>query len=570
MKTKSLTSGVYIRLIVLAALGCILFTVGGCFFLYRNTQSLVAAGKRVQHTQEVRLALQNASSLTQQLELEEQIYRLSQDRDQLEISRRLAIQLHSHVSALKDLVAGNPSETLHVEALDSSSLALIKELSRPSPERESISSHLLDCGHALSLMSNEEAELLRERNEASRSRWQLSVNTEIAAGAVGFLLLITLFGFLLRAAIQRNRIAMVTEKANRELNESLQTLQDYARDSQILAIARDDLQLCTDEKQVHQSAATRFSELLPGSNGSICIINSSRNMVETMASWSANQGSPLVAEIFPPDTCCGLRSGHLRWYSPAASQIHCNHFIDKVPQRYLCLPLAAHGQTIGVIFIESPDEAIQKMVESRIAGVQQLVQLTAMALASLQMRQKLEHQSARDGLTGLFNRHFLEIALDREIARAVRRKSTLAVLMIDVDHFKRLNDQFGHAAGDAVLKEIARVFLDKTRTEDLACRYGGEEFTIILPDITPENAWQRAEVIRQAVADLRTHIDNTLYNNVTISVGVAIFPNDGSSSELLLRHADAALYRAKHGGRNRVAMNLNGLLTPGDLVLSVG
>jgi diguanylate cyclase (GGDEF)-like protein len=193
-----------------------------------------------------------------------------------------------------------------------------------------------------------------------------------------------------------------------------------------------------------------------------------------------------------------------------------------------------------------------------------------MALASLQMRQKLEHQSARDGLTGLFNRHFLEIALDREIARAVRRKSTLAVLMIDVDHFKRLNDQFGHAAGDAVLKEIARVFLDKTRTEDLACRYGGEEFTIILPDITPENAWQRAEVIRQAVADLRTHIDNTLYNNVTISVGVAIFPNDGSSSELLLRHADAALYRAKHGGRNRVAMNLNGLLTPGDLALSVG
>jgi diguanylate cyclase (GGDEF)-like protein len=132
--------------------------------------------------------------------------------------------------------------------------------------------------------------------------------------------------------------------------------------------------------------------------------------------------------------------------------------------------------------------------------------------------------------------------------------------MIDIDHFKRLNDQFGHAAGDAVLKEVARVFVDKTRTEDLACRYGGEEFTIILPDISPEIAFHRAEVIRQAVADLRTRLDNTLYNSVTISIGAAMFPQDGQSSELLLRHADAALYRAKREGRNKVVMDLHNVI----------
>jgi len=572
MATTSSTSGTSIRLILLAAVGCILFTAGGCYFLFRNTQNLASAGKWVQHTQEVQLALQSSSFLVQRIELEGRLYRLSQDEDQLETARQLAVQLHTSVSHLKSLIADNPYQSPNVETLDICSLALIKALANPHPEAESVNSQLLRCRHVLSLMSNEERELLQDRNETTRRSSQISVMTEITVGLICFLLLCTLFGILLRDAILRNRIAMASEEANRELNESLQALQDYARDSQILAIARDDLQLCTDEKQVHQSAATRFSELLPGSNGSICIINSSRNMVETMASWSAYQAPPLVAEIFPPDTCCGLRSGHLRRYGPDASQIHCNHFVGKAPDRYLCLPLAAHGQTIGVIFIESPEEAVQKMVENRMAGVQQLLQLTAMALASLQMRQKLEHQSARDGLTNLFNRHFLEIALERELARAVRRKSTLAVLMIDVDHFKRLNDQFGHAAGDAVLKEVARVFLDKTRTEDLACRYGGEEFTIILPDITPENAWQRAEVIRQAVADLRTRLDNTLYNSVTISVGVAIFPHDGTSSELLLRHADAALYRAKHEGRNRVVMNLSGSQAQAsqeDLALSI-
>jgi diguanylate cyclase (GGDEF)-like protein len=177
-----------------------------------------------------------------------------------------------------------------------------------------------------------------------------------------------------------------------------------------------------------------------------------------------------------------------------------------------------------------------------------------MALASLQMRKKLEHQSIRDGLTGLFNRHFLEIALTRELARATRRKGSLAVLMIDVDHFKRLNDQFGHAAGDAVLKEVAKVFSSGVRTEDLVCRYGGEEFTIILPDITLEAAFNRAEVIRKAIANLRNELDNELYSAVTISIGGALFPTNGLTAEALLRHADAALYRAKREGRNKVIM----------------
>lgn len=557
MTTNSPASGNTVRLITLAALGSVLFTAGVGFFLFRNTHNLAAAGKWVQRTQEVEISLQSALFLTQRIDLEHRIYRLDQDEEQLNNSRKDAIKLQTGISHLRTLVSDDAGQTANLQILDTCASGVVEELEKPHPEAALLNRNLLQCQRALSLMLNEERELLQERDDASRRTSQISIMTELVVGVFCFTVLLALFALLLRDAILRNRIALLTAETNQELNVSVQTLRDHARDSELLAIARDDLQLCTDQQQVHHSAALRFSELLPGTTGSICIINSSRNMVETVANWGADSTNAHVSEIFPPDTCCGLRSGRLRWYGPGASQIHCTHFTQSAPERYLCLPLVAHGDTVGILSIAFQDEVTQRSAESRIGGVQQLIQLTAMALASLQMRQELEHQSVRDGLTGLFNRHFLEIALQRELARAVRRKTTLAVLMIDVDHFKRLNDQFGHAAGDAVLKEIAHAFLDKIRTDDLACRYGGEEFTIILPEITPEIAFQRAEVIRQAVADLRTRLDNTLYNSVTISIGAAMFPQDGTSPELLLRHADAALYRAKHEGRNRVVMNLS-------------
>jgi diguanylate cyclase (GGDEF)-like protein len=551
---KPTKSTAAIKLIVLAALGSVLFLAGSAFFLFRNTQSLISAARWAEHTQEVLLSIQSASDLTQRIESGGRFYRVTQDEIQLSNSRRNAIQLSTRVTRLRNLITDNTSQASNLSELDSCSTALVHDLNTNPPDLLHVDAHVLHCQQILSLMALQEQGLLKQRDEATQHRSQISTITEFVLAGICFSTLIVLFGLLLRDAIQRGRIAEVAAKTNQELSDSVQTLQNHAREVQLLSITRDDLQLCTDALQVHRSAAFRFSELLPGTNGSLCIINSSRNMVETVSSWSANDLGPGVAEIFPPETCCGLRSGQLRWRAPGASQIDCSHFIGSTPGCYLCVPLVAHGDTIGVLYIGCPHEAAREIVESRTEGIRQLVQLTAMALASLEMRKKLEHQSIRDGLTGLFNRHFLEIALERELARATRRKGSLAVLMIDVDHFKKLNDQFGHSAGDAVLKEVAHTFSNCVRTEDLVCRYGGEEFTIILPDITPDAALNRAEVIRKAVANLRTELDNDLYSSVTISIGAALFPQDGQTSELLLRHSDAALYRAKREGRNKVVM----------------
>jgi diguanylate cyclase (GGDEF)-like protein len=187
-------------------------------------------------------------------------------------------------------------------------------------------------------------------------------------------------------------------------------------------------------------------------------------------------------------------------------------------------------------------------------AMRQLIQITALAIATLNLRAKLENQSIRDSLTGLFNRHFMQISLEREMTRARRRKQIMAVLMLDADHFKSFNDTHGHAAGDAVLKAFADVFQSNIRSEDIACRYGGEEFTIILPDTTVKGACDRAESILSAISDLKIATGHQTFDGLSISIGIAFFPGDGVTAEELLLHADAALYDAKHNGRNQVCL----------------
>ena len=216
--------------------------------------------------------------------------------------------------------------------------------------------------------------------------------------------------------------------------------------------------------------------------------------------------------------------------------------------------MVAHGNTIGVLYVQcESDETVQR-VNARMDAMRQLIQITALAVATLNLRTKLESQSIRDALTGLFNRHFMQISLEREMMRAHRRKQIMAVLMLDVDHFKRFNDTHGHAAGDAVLKAFAEVFTANIRAEDIACRYGGEEFTIILPDTTVKGACDRAESIVSAIAELKLQIAQQTFDGFSVSIGVAFYPGDGDTSEQLLQRADSALYDAKHNGRNQVSL----------------
>ena len=174
----------------------------------------------------------------------------------------------------------------------------------------------------------------------------------------------------------------------------------------------------------------------------------------------------------------------------------------------------------------------------------------ALALANLRLRETLRSQAIRDPLTGLFNRRYLEETMERELNRVKRQGISLGVIMMDLDHFKEYNDTFGHSAGDELLSALGILLKSQIRGEDIACRYGGEEFLLILPGASLEVALERAESLRQAVKEMHQHHQGL--KPTTLSLGVAVYPDHGDTGLQLIQAADAALYRAKQAGRDRV------------------
>jgi diguanylate cyclase (GGDEF)-like protein len=256
-----------------------------------------------------------------------------------------------------------------------------------------------------------------------------------------------------------------------------------------------------------------------------------------------------------------LGDGRSHIVEDASTGALCRHLPIPVPAAYLCTPLAAEGNSLGVLYVASgpadeaaPDglsHAKQRLAEAVAAQL-------GLGLANVQLRELLRKQSIHDPLTGVFNRRYMEETLEREVHRSRRSGNPMSILMLDVDGFKQLNDESGHDAGDAVLRELATVLQANLRREDIACRYGGEEFVLVLPDASLDNATRRAEQLRLTTKQRTVIRDNMALGPITISIGVAAIPEHGGDAEALLKAADAALYQAKREGRDRVRVAKRG------------
>jgi len=220
--------------------------------------------------------------------------------------------------------------------------------------------------------------------------------------------------------------------------------------------------------------------------------------------------------------------------------------------RYDDLPLRAKdGRLIDVEFVSN----VYRVGEEKViqCNIRDISERKHAENALRKSEALLREQSVRDHLTGVFNRRYMEETLERELLRSARKGLSLGIIMLDVDNFKRFNDSFGHAAGDAILRELSNLLLKHVRGEDIPSRYGGDEFIIILPDASKEVTMERAELLRTYAQHLNVHFEEQALGRITLSLGVAIFPNNGNTSKALLKAVDAALYRVKHEGRNRVA-----------------
>ena len=222
------------------------------------------------------------------------------------------------------------------------------------------------------------------------------------------------------------------------------------------------------------------------------------------------------------------------------------------PAIYLCLPLLAQGETVGLLHIQDLNDFTPELAEPLQTLAVTVGDHISLALANIRLRETLRHQVVHDVLTGLFNRRYLEETLEREIYRGRRKGASLGLIMLDLDYFKHFNDTFGHEAGDNLLRTLGNFLGERVRREDVACRYGGEEFVLILAEASQEIVCQRAEEIRREFPKVPVVYRGQVLESVTVSVGVAMFPEHGATGRDVLRAADDAMYRAKAQGRNRV------------------
>jgi diguanylate cyclase (GGDEF)-like protein len=216
----------------------------------------------------------------------------------------------------------------------------------------------------------------------------------------------------------------------------------------------------------------------------------------------------------------------------------------------------AKGDILGLLHLmndfnikeSGQDQAIADLKEMAVT----LSEYLSLSLANVKLSENLSMQSIQDPQSGLYNRRFMEESLQREILRAARKQAQIGIIMADLDHFKKFNDVYGHAAGDKIISQMGKLLKDKFRGSDIACRYGGEEFLVILPESSLEDTVKRADILREEVKKMELVFQGQILSAITVSMGVAAYPVNGARIEELLRVADTALYKAKQEGRDRV------------------
>ncbi|MGZ9165644.1 MAG: diguanylate cyclase, partial [Anaerolineales bacterium] len=347
---------------------------------------------------------------------------------------------------------------------------------------------------------------------------------------------------------ERKHMDSTLLQAHERMGQYVNELQRRNREIALLNEMSHLLQICQSEEEAYRIIADLSNQFFPRTAGALYIVNMARTLVSTVASWGE---LPSAKRMFAPDDCWALRRGLTHPLSEdQAGQQHCLHLGEPLPAATFCLPMQAQGETLGVLHVQSQHEENLDDAKRQLAYT--VVEQAGMALSNLKLREALREQSFRDALTGLYNRRYMEEVLKQQLNRVTRQLHPLGIIMIDIDHFKIFNDTYGHAAGDALLRELGRFLQSHIRGEDIACRYGGEEFILIMPDASLKAAQQRAEYLRQGARQLRLQDASQFHEGITLSAGVAIYPQHGLTIENVVRAADAALYHAKQKGRDRV------------------
>ena len=489
-------------------------------------------------------------------------YMLTGDSGQFAAYRMARARLDSRLSRAQTLAGARSDDHLALEAL----VRLIRE--RLDAVQVIIDSRAVDSESLRHAVQQGNDEILTARlrialkdfqdiqdrrlGDADQALAQLTSMARLAWAAIAIVVMLgslLAFAYLYRQANSRRRAEV---ELRRTIGEQERVLFEVSAMSTMMELVH----ICRSQAEANHVIGEVLPQLLPSVSGALYVMRPSQGSLELQFSW----GEAQMTKLFAPDECWALRRSRTHLVEQTRSAIRCRH-IEPAQEGCLCAPLVGHGEVLGVLHLASTSRQTLSADVQRLAGV--LAEQLSLALGNLRLQETLRSRSERDPLTDLYNRRHLELSAERELARANRHNHSLSLIMLDVDHFKQFNDTHGHDAGDAVLREVAHVLKRHTRTEDIACRFGGEEFLMLLPGCPMEDAYQKAEAIREAIAQLRVSVGGAALSRITASLGIATYPQHGEKLDELIRAADAALYKAKAAGRNQIVATS----APGDVML---
>ena len=483
-------------------------------------------------------------------------------------------QLRQSRAALGIALSEDPSALAPLDVLDKAVATKLQDLDRAVSLRsegrsgEAVESILTDSGNQTMIAVREALRSLgtdhvRRTNQVQTDIEQEIKNYYVILGVSILVNLILLAGLLQRfrqAALQSDTAQHAVDERNVELSRLLAMA--AARNAQVQGLSEISrfLQSCADLAEAAGLLKQHLPPLMRAASGALYLAAAEQEPLRQAFTW----GDKTFVDSFELGDCWAarLRQPFLQPFETGSAS--CTHLQSAYASAHnnnniQCLPLMAYGELLGIVVLEAdlvsdPQESLEIEGSRRFA-----LEQVGLSIGNLKLRESLRQAAIRDVLTGLYNRRFFDESSHRELLRAVRQQAKgdyagLALMMIDIDHFKRFNDEHGHEVGDQVLREVAQVLQGQTRGSDVAARFGGEEFTIVLADITDQLALARAERVRQEVQELVLHAAGKEVGRITISIGLAQFPAQGSTVEALLLAADKALYEAKGAGRNRVVV----------------
>lgn len=368
-------------------------------------------------------------------------------------------------------------------------------------------------------------------------------------------LFLTTVGLILMAGERSMRQIRAWAASEQELQESQRALM---REVKLLSELNEWLQTSRSLDELFDMVTTFMTRLMPGSAGSVYVYSNSRDVLDGACAWN---GETYHTHI-KPEACWSLRRGRAYAFGESEINFACEHVEPHDGHPYFCLPILAHGETVGLMHLRpSEGTGTEEFLATRKLA-QMAAEQISLAIANARMRDQLHDQSVRDPLTGLFNRRHFTESLRKQVDAAARKKAVFSLVSVDVDHFKKFNDNHGHDAGDMVLRAVGSALEGACDGNELACRLGGEEFMILLPEMATEQAVERAETIRTAVEGIAVRYGEKTLPRITISLGVASYPDQGAIPQDLMKSADDALYDAKAKGRNQTSVAARAEIRP--------